>query len=148
MDKNFNHRAHKEGTENTKLIVDENELTRIIIGCAIEVHKSLGPGLLESSYKECLCYLLTRKGLTVEKEKPIPLTFYDVHLDCGYRLDIIVNNTVIIEVKSIEAFHDIHIAQILTYLKLTKKHIGVLLNFNVAMMKDGIKRVINGYKPL
>ncbi len=91
---------------------------------------------------------MIKKGLYVEKEKPIPLIFGDVRLEFGFRFDILVNNLIIIEVKSVEALHDVHLAQVLTYLKLTNKHLGLLLNFNVALMKDGIKRIINGYKPL
>jgi GxxExxY protein len=125
--------------------MEDDELTGIIIECAIKVHKAIGPGLLESAYKECLFFELKRNELLVEKEKPLPLIYEDVKLDCGYRLDLIVENRVIIETKSVQTFTDIHMAQILTYLRLTEVRIGLLLNFNVLRMKDGIKRVVNGY---
>ena len=122
-----------------------DQLTKKIIGCAISVHRSLGPGLLESAYKECLYYELIKAGLKVEKEKPLPLIYENVKLDCGYRVDLIVEGQIVIEVKQVEALADIHIAQVLTYLKLSKNRFGLLLNFNVLMMKDGIKRIVNGY---
>ncbi len=121
----------------------ENEISEKIIGCAIQVHRELGPGLLESSYQECLYFELIQSGLLVEKEKPLPLVYKDVKLDCGYRLDLVVENKVVIEVKSVEALNDIHMAQILTYLKLSKCKLGLLMNFNVVLMKNGIKRVAN-----
>jgi len=121
----------------------ENEISEKIIGCAIQVHRELGPGLLESSYQECLYFELIQSGLLVEKEKPLPLVYKDVKLDCGYRLDLVVENKVVIEVKSVEALNDIHMAQILTYLKLSKCKLGLLMNFNVVLMKSGIKRVAN-----
>ena len=121
----------------------ENEISEKIIGCAIQVHRELGPGLLESSYQECLYFELIQAGLLVEKEKPLPLVYKDVKLDCGYRLDLVVENKVIIEVKSVEALNDIHMAQILTYLKLSKCKLGLLMNFNVTLMKAGIRRVAN-----
>jgi GxxExxY protein len=121
----------------------ENEISEKIIGCAIQVHRELGPGLLESSYQECLYFELIQAGLLVEKEKPLPLVYKDVKLDCGYRLDLVVENKVVIEVKSVEALNDIHMAQILTYLKLSKCKLGLLMNFNVVLMKSGIKRVAN-----
>jgi GxxExxY protein len=122
--------------------MNENELSNIVIGCAIEVHKSLGPGLLESAYKECLAYKLKQEGLFVEKEKPLPLVFEEVKLDCGYRVDLLVEHRLIVEIKSVEAINDIHLAQVLTYLKLSGCKLGLLLNFNVVLLKDGIKRVI------
>jgi GxxExxY protein len=121
----------------------ENELSNIIIGCAIEVHKHLGPGLLESAYQECLFYELTNKGLTVIKEKPMPIIYKDVKLDHGYRMDLLVNNQVVIEIKTVEAFTEVHTAQVLTYLKLGNYKLGLLFNFNVAILKAGIKRIIN-----
>lgn len=123
----------------------ENILATEVIGAAIKVHKQLGPGLLESAYKECLYYELFKSGVSVEKEKAVPLIYEDVKLDCGYRLDLILENKLIIEVKSVEALNDIHLAQTLTYLKLSKCKLGLLINFNVLLLKDGIKRVINGY---
>ncbi|HPF52561.1 MAG TPA: GxxExxY protein [Draconibacterium sp.] len=121
----------------------ENELSKIIIGAAIEVHKALGPGLLESAYKECMYYKLTQSGLVVQKEKPMPLIFEEVKLECGYRIDLLVENRVVIEVKSVDALNDIHLAQTLTYLKLGNYKLGLLVNFNVVLLKNGIKRVVN-----
>ncbi len=120
----------------------ENEISNIIIGCAIEVHRHLGPGLLESAYQECLYYELIKAGLAVQKEIPMPIVYKEVTLDHGYRIDLLVNNKVVIEIKSVEAFSDVHTAQILTYLKLGDYKLGLLLNFHVTMMKNGIKRVI------
>lgn len=121
----------------------DNEIANKIIGIAIEVHKALGPGLLESAYKECLFYKIKESGLWVEKEKSMPLIFEEVKLDCGYRIDLLVENKVVIELKSVEALHDVHLAQILTYLKLGNYKLGLLINFNVVLLKDGIKRVVN-----
>lgn len=122
--------------------MSENELSKIIIGCAIEVHKQLGPGLLESAYQECLCYELIKVGLKVEKEKPMPVIYKEVKLNHGYRIDILVENKVVIEVKTVETLNDVHTAQVLTYLGLGKYKLGLLLNFNVAILKNGIKRII------
>lgn len=122
-----------------------NDLTSSVIESAIKVHKVLGPGLLESSYKECLAYELNKKGLFVEKEKPVPLIYEEVKLECGYRLDLLVDNRLILEIKSVDAIADIHIAQTLTYMKLKNKKFGLLFNFNVVLLKDGIKRLINKY---
>jgi GxxExxY protein len=122
----------------------ENELSNKIIGLAIEVHSALGPGLLESAYKECLYYKIGKSGLYVEKEKPMPLVFEEVKLDCGYRIDLLVENKLVIETKSVDALNDIHLAQVLTYLKLGNYKLGLLMNFNVVKLKDGIKRVVNG----
>jgi GxxExxY protein len=119
------------------------ELTEKIIKSAIEVHKALGPGLLENAYKECLFYKLCKDGLNVEKEKELPLVFEGINLDCGYRIDLLVENKIVIELKSVKKIEDIHLAQILTYLKLGKFHVGLILNFNVLALKDGIKRVVN-----
>jgi GxxExxY protein len=120
----------------------ENDLATEVIGASITVHKTLGPGLLESAYKECLFYELVKKGLYVEKEKPLPLIYEEVKMDCGYRLDIIVENKLIIEVKAVESLNDIHLAQVLTYLKVSGCKLGLLINFNVLMVKDGIRRII------
>lgn len=122
----------------------ESQIAQQVIGCSIEVHKALGPGLLESAYQECLYYKLGKEGFYVEKEKPMPLIYEEVKLDCGYRLDLLVENKVVLELKSVEALNDVHMAQILTYLKLGDYKLGLLLNFNVALMKNGIRRVING----
>ncbi|NLJ44096.1 MAG: GxxExxY protein [Bacteroidales bacterium] len=123
--------------------MNENELSNLIIGLSIDVHKSLGPGLLESSYKECLYYKLKKEGYFVEKEKPMPLIFEDVKLDCGYRIDLLIEKKVVVEIKSVEALNDIHIAQVLTYMKLGHYKLGLLINFNVVLLKEGIKRVVN-----
>ena len=117
-----------------------NELTHKIIGCAIEVHKALGLGLLESAYEECLSYELLSQGLNVERQKPLPLEYKGVKMDCGYRLDLLVNNQVVIEIKSVESIVNVHKAQLMTYLKLTEKKVGLLINFNVTVLKDGIVR--------
>lgn len=122
-----------------------NDLTSTVIESAIKVHKILWPGLLESSYKECLAYELDKKGLLVEKEKPVPLVFEEVKLECGYRLDLLINNELILELKSVDKLADIHIAQTFTYMKLMNKKYGLLINFNVTLLKDGIKRLINKY---
>jgi GxxExxY protein len=120
-------------------------LTGEIISHAIKVHRLLGPGLLESAYKECLWYELVKAGFDAEKEKPMPLIYETVKLECGYRLDLLVGKRIVVEVKSVESLADVHLAQVLTYLKLSKCRFGLLLNFNVALMKTGIKRVVNGY---
>ena len=121
----------------------ENEISYKILDAAYKVHTALGPGLLESSYQAVLVHELKKMGLYVEKEKPLPLIYEEVHLEIGYRIDIMVENKVIIEVKSVEALNDIHLAQVLTYLKLSDCKLGLLLNFNVKSMKQGIKRVVN-----
>ena len=120
-----------------------NELSYKIIGLAIDVHGTLGPGLLESAYQECLFYKIIKEGYNVEKEKPMPLIYEDVKLDCGYRIDILVENKLVLEIKSVEAINDIHLAQILTYQKLGNYKLGLLINFNVLKLTEGIKRVIN-----
>lgn len=121
----------------------ENELSDKIIGCAIQVHKSLGPGLLESAYLECLYYELSEIGLKVEKQKPLPLIYKEVKLDAGYRLDLLVEDKVVIELKSVEALNEVHIAQVITYLKLSGCKLGLLMNFNVLRLVDGLKRLVN-----
>lgn len=123
----------------------ENEITERVIGCAIEVHRALGPGLLENAYQECLLYELADSGLIAEKQRALPLVYKEVRLDAGYRLDLIVENKVIIEVKSIEAINDIHIAQLLTYLKVSGCKVGLLVNFNVLKLTDGLKIMVNRY---
>jgi len=123
--------------------MNENELSNEIIGIAIDVLQSLGPGLLECAYKECLYYQLQKYGLFVEKEKPMPLVYEEVRLDCGYRIDLLVENKVVIEVKSVEALNDVHFAQTLTYMKLGDYKLGLLINFNVSLLKNGIKRIAN-----
>ena len=121
-----------------------NELTYKIIKLAMDIHSTLGPGLLESTYKECLYFKIAQSGLFIEKEKPIPLVYEEVVLDCGYRLDLLVDNRIVIEIKSIEALNDIHMAQVLTYLKLGNYKLGLLINFNVLRLKEGIRRIANG----
>ena len=122
--------------------MNENELSNLIIGKAIEIHKELGPGLLESAYKECLFYELINAGLKVEKEKPLSVVYKEIKLDQGYRIDLLVENKVVIELKTVEAFTDVHMAQVLTYLKFGHFKLGLLLNFNVTYLKNGIKRFI------
>jgi GxxExxY protein len=119
-----------------------NKITEKIIGCAIEVHKSLGPGLLESAYEECLCYELEKTGLLFKRQKPVPVVYKEIKLDCGYRADILVENVVIVELKSIDAIAPIHEAQMLTYLRFAEKKIGLLINFNVTILKNGLRRFI------
>jgi GxxExxY protein len=121
----------------------ENELSNIVIGFAIEVHRNLGPGLLESAYQECLLFELKNAGLMVEKEKPMPIIYKDVVLDHGYRIDLLVENKLVVEIKTVEELCDVHTAQVLTYLKLGDYKLGLLINFNVALLKNGIKRLIN-----
>ena len=121
----------------------ENELSEIVIGCAIKVHKTLGPGLLESAYEECLYFEIKKTGLKVEKQKPLPLIYEEVKLECGYRVDLLVENKLIIEVKSVEALNDVFLAQLLTYLRLSDCKLGLLMNFNVKKLKEGIRRVAN-----
>jgi GxxExxY protein len=125
--------------------MDENEISKIVIGCAIEVHRHLGPGLLESAYEACLVHELKLKGLNVQQQVPLPIIFKDVKLDAGYRLDLLVEDKVIIELKTVECFADIHTAQMLTYLKLKNLKFGLLINFNSVLIKNGIKRILNGY---
>jgi GxxExxY protein len=119
-----------------------NEITQRIIGAAIEVHRQLGPGLLESAYEECLCHELTIRKLNFERQKPIPLVYKDAKLDCGYRLDVLVEGKIVVELKSVDGLGPIHEAIVLTYFKLSGHKLGLLINFNVPLLKDGIKRFI------
>ena len=121
----------------------ENELSKIVVNCAFKVQNSLGPGLLESAYEECLFYELNKTGLKIEKQKALPLVFEEVKLEIGYRIDLIIENKLIVEIKSVETLNDVHFAQLLTYLKLTNSKLGLLINFNVALIKNGIKRIAN-----
>lgn len=123
--------------------MDINELSSKIIGAAIEVHKVLGPGLLESAYEECLCFEFGLRDFSFERQKALPVAYKGKELDCGYRLDIVVENLIILELKACERIEPIHQAQLLTYLKLAGLKLGLLLNFNVALMKDGIVRIVN-----
>ncbi|MCC7158671.1 MAG: GxxExxY protein [Ignavibacteria bacterium] len=120
----------------------DNKLTEKVIGCAIRVHSELGPGLLESAYEECLYFELNRNGIHAERQKALPLRYYDVNLECGYRVDLLIENKVIVEVKACEALTDVHKAQVLTYLKLSGCKLGLLINFNVNKLVNGIKRLI------
>ena len=126
--------------------MDINKLSSKIIGAAIEVHKNLGPGLLESAYEECLCFEMSLGGLSFERQKPLPVVYKGKKLDCGYRLDTVVENAIIIELKACEKIEPIHKAQLLTYLKLSGLNLGLLLNFNTAVMRDGIVRIVNELK--
>ncbi|HDY68227.1 MAG TPA: GxxExxY protein [Candidatus Scalindua sp.] len=123
--------------------MDINKLSSKIIGAAIEVHKALGPGLLESAYEECICHELSFQGVLFERQKPLPLRYKGKTLDCGYRLDLVVENAIILELKSCERIEPIHKAQLLTYLKLSGLNLGLILNFNVSIMRDGIVRIVN-----
>jgi GxxExxY protein len=118
------------------------EIFKKVLDCSFQIHTALGPGLLESSYEECLYYELKQSGLKVDKQKPLPLIYKDVKLDAGYRIDLLVENGVIVEIKSVDALCDIHLAQMITYLKLSGCKLGLLANFNVKHLKNGIKRVI------
>ena len=121
----------------------ENEkITEKIIGCAIEVHRHLGPGLLESAYEECLNWELLQSGFKVERQKPVPVIYKEVKLDCGYRIDLLVESMVVMELKSVDALIPVHEAQILTYMKFAEKSIGLLINFNVTLLKNGLKRYV------
>lgn len=122
--------------------MEYENLTKKIIGCAIEVHKELGPGLLESAYEECLAYELDKVELKVERQKPVPVVYKEIKLECGYRIDILVEDKIVLELKTVDEFNPVHEAQILTYLKFAQKKVGLLINFNVLRLKDGIKRYI------
>jgi GxxExxY protein len=122
----------------------ENEIATEILDAAFKIHRAIGPGLLESAYKECLFYELKKTSLLVQKEVALPLMYEEVKLECGYRADLLVENSVIVELKSVEALTDIHLAQTLTYLRLANCKLGLLINFNSQYLKDGIKRIING----
>ncbi len=123
--------------------MSENDLSRIVFNSALKVHQTLGPGLLESAYEECLFYELRKLGLSVEKQKPLPLIYEEVKLDVGYRLDILLENKLILEIKAVDCLNEVHFAQLLTYLKLTNCKLGLLINFNVALLKHGVKRIAN-----
>ena len=123
--------------------MSENEISSKIIGAAIEVHKQLGPGLLESTYETCLAYELNQMGLDVKQQQALPVVYKEVKLDAGYRIDLLIENKVIIEIKSVEALADIHTAQLLTYLKLKDLKLGLLINFNSVRVVDGLKRIVN-----
>ncbi|MCE1226360.1 MAG: GxxExxY protein [Geobacteraceae bacterium] len=131
-------RRHR-GTEKTLF---DSDLTDIVIGCAIEVHRALGPGLLESAYEECLCYELAARDLTFEKQKNVPLQYKDVRLEAGYRLDLFIENRLVVELKCVEKILPVHEAQLMTYLRLTKVKTGLIINFFIPVLKDGIRRIV------
>ena len=120
----------------------EDQLSKIAIDCAMKVHTALGAGLLESAYEECLFYELSQSPVVVERQKPMPLVYKSVKLDCGYRIDLLLEGKLILELKAVEALNDVHLAQLLTYLKLSGCKLGLLINFNVAHLRNGIKRVV------
>jgi len=121
-----------------------NQLTEAIIGAAIEVHRALGPGLLESVYEECLCRELELRGVTFERQRPLPVVYKGITLECGYRLDLVVENQVVVELKAVESLLPVHEAQLVSYLKLGRWHVGLLINFNVPVLKDGVRRRVLG----
>lgn len=123
---------------------EEDKLSKETIGAAIEVHRHLGPGLLESAYEECLCRELAIREITFERQKPLAVSYKGVKLDCGYRLDVVVGGLIILELKAVDQVESIHEAQLLTYLKLSDLKLGILINFNVPLLKDGITRIVNG----
>jgi GxxExxY protein len=129
----------------TKSQRDIDKITETIIKAAISVHKELGPGLLESAYEACLCYELTRMGLSYERQKELSLQYKEIHIDCGFRIDMLVEKQVVIEIKTVDSLTPVHKAQLITYLKLTECRIGLLINFNVKILKNGIKRIVYGY---
>ncbi|MBM3996427.1 MAG: GxxExxY protein [Planctomycetes bacterium] len=122
-----------------------NRITELIIGAAIEVHKELGPGLLESAYEACLMFELANRGLKAEKQKELPVVYRGVRIDCGYRLDLLVEDLVIVELKAVERLERIHEAQVISYLKLSGKHVGLLINFNVLQLVKGLKRIVRDF---
>jgi len=122
-----------------------NELTECVIGACIEIHKAIGPGLLESAYEECLCHELRLANLAFERQRPLPVAYKGVKLDCGYRIDLVVEGTLIVELKTVQELQPIHEAQLLTYLKLSGLAVGLLINFNVPVLRRGIKRIVNHY---
>lgn len=130
---------HRRGAEAQRI----NEITDGIIGAAIEVHRAIGPGLLESAYEECLCYELTSQGMTVERQVPLPVRYKGVKLDCGYRMDVVVNDSVVLELKAVDRLLPVHEAQLLTYLRLSRWPVGLLINFNVPTLRQGLKRIVH-----
>ncbi|MVM28751.1 GxxExxY protein [Spirosoma sp. HMF4905] len=121
----------------------ENELSRIVFDCALKVHRTLGPGLLESAYKECMTYELLNADVYIERQKALPIIYESIKLDTGYRVDLMIERKVIIELKAVEALTDVHLAQIMTYLRLSGCRLGLLINFNVTLLKNGMRRVVN-----
>jgi GxxExxY protein len=140
-----------EGTELKKVfywrgIMELNELSHAVIGAAIEVHRHLGPGLLETAYRKCLAYELCRRGFAVEEERPVPVIYDGVHLECGFRADLIVNKLLVVELKAKSSIHPVDEAQVLSHLRLLKLRLGLLINFHEVKLVDGVRRVINGYE--
>ena len=138
----FNHEGRKVHRNGHKVIMDLEKLFKKVLDCSYRVHTALGPGLLESAYEECLFYEISKTGIYVEKQKPLPLIYEEVKLDNGYRVDILVDQKIIVEIKSVEGLADVHMAQVLTYMKLSNCRLGLLVNFNVKHLRDGIKRLI------
>lgn len=132
-----------EIAENAEMKERLNRITEEVISAAIAVHRALGPGLLESAYEACLAYELAERGLAVERQKGLPVTYREVKVDCGYRIDLLVEGSVVVELKSVDRLAPIHEAQLLSYLKLSGCHVGLLINFNVKMLKQGIRRMVN-----
>ncbi len=122
----------------------ENQIAKVVFECSMKVHRSLGPELLESTYQECLFYELSNQNIKVEKQKALPLVYNEVKMEVGYRVDLMIEDKFIVELKAVDSLTDVHLAQILTYLKLAECKLGMLINFNVALLKNGVKRVING----
>jgi GxxExxY protein len=122
-----------------------DSITRRIIGAAIEVHRRLGPGLLESAYETCLAFELRQMGLKIEEQKPLPVVYRDVKLDCGYRLDLVGEDSVVVEIKAVDQLAPIHVAQLLSYLRLSNRRVGLLINFHVRVLKNGLKRIVNDF---
>jgi len=125
--------------------LSENQITEQVIGAAIEVHRELGPGLLESAYEECLCHELTLRGLRFRRQVELPVEYKGIKLDCGYRMDVVVDELVVVELKAVEKLLAIHEAQLLTYLKLSHRTVGLLINFNVPLLRDGLKRIVHNF---
>lgn len=124
----------------------ENEITEQIIDASIKIHKALGPGLLESVYETCLYSDIFKRGLYIERQKPVPLVYKDVKLECGFRADLVVEKKVVVEIKSVEALNEIHLMQVVTHLRLLDLRVGLLMNFNVVRLKEGLKRVVNNFQ--
>ena len=131
----------RRDTEDT--VYYHKDLTEKLIACAIEVHRHLGPGLLESAYEECYCYELRLQGVSIERQKQLPLVYKEIKLDCGYRMDVVADMKAVIEIKCVEKILPIHEAQLLTYLKLSGMQVGLIINFHAPTLKDGIKRLVN-----
>ena len=130
---------------NKKHTMTENEIAKVVLDCAFKVHRELGPGLLESAYQKCLAYELRQEGLKVEEEKGLPLIYKEIKMECGYRLDLWIEDKFLVELKAVDELAPIHLAQVITYLKISNTKLGLLLNFDVALLKHGIKRVVNNF---